>query len=30
MKVDPLPYEQVNPFAFEPAIAPHLAAREAG
>src|SRR5690606_6134842 len=22
--------EQVNPFAFEPAIAPHLAAREAG
>ncbi|MGH8464320.1 MAG: dethiobiotin synthase [Pseudomonas sp.] len=25
-----LPYEQVNPFAFEPAIAPHLAAREAG
>ena len=22
-----LPYEQVNPFAFEPAIAPHLAAR---
>ncbi len=23
-------YEQVNPFAFEPAIAPHLAAREAG
>lgn len=26
----PLPYEQVNPFAFEPAIAPHLAARETG
>ena len=26
----PLRYEQVNPFAFEPAIAPHLAAREAG
>lgn len=25
-----LPYEQVNPFAFEPAIAPHLAALEAG
>lgn len=25
-----LAYEQVNPFAFEPAIAPHLAAREAG
>ncbi|MNS81536.1 ATP-dependent dethiobiotin synthetase BioD 1 [compost metagenome] len=25
-----MPYEQVNPFAFEPAIAPHLAAREAG
>jgi len=24
----PLAYEQVNPFAFEPAIAPHLAARE--
>ena len=23
-------YEQVNPFAFEPPIAPHLAAREAG
>lgn len=26
----PLRYEQVNPLAFEPAIAPHLAAREAG
>lgn len=26
----PLAYEQVNPFAFEPAIAPHLAAREVG
>ncbi|WP_417780616.1 dethiobiotin synthase [Stutzerimonas xanthomarina] len=26
----PLRYEQVNPFTFEPAIAPHLAAREAG
>lgn len=26
----PLAYEEVNPFAFEPAIAPHLAAREAG
>lgn len=26
----PMGYEQVNPFAFEPAIAPHLAAREAG
>ncbi|MDD1013675.1 dethiobiotin synthase [Pseudomonas rubra] len=25
-----LPYEQINPFAFAPAIAPHLAAREAG
>ncbi|AUA34815.1 dethiobiotin synthase [Pseudomonas fulva] len=25
-----LAYEQVNPFAFEPAIAPHVAAREAG
>ncbi|WAH59290.1 dethiobiotin synthase [Pseudomonas silvicola] len=25
-----LPYEQVNPVAFEPPIAPHLAAREAG
>ncbi len=25
-----LPYEQVNPFAFEPAIAPHVAAREVG
>lgn len=25
-----LPYEAVNPFAFEPAIAPHVAAREAG
>jgi dethiobiotin synthetase len=25
-----LPYEQVNPWCFEPAIAPHLAAREAG
>ena len=25
-----LPYESVNPFAFEPAIAPHVAAREAG
>ncbi|WP_028693489.1 dethiobiotin synthase [Pseudomonas cremoricolorata] len=25
-----LPYEQVNPFAFEPAIAPHVAALEAG
>lgn len=25
-----LPYEQINPFAFEPAIAPHLAARELG
>lgn len=25
-----LPYKRVNPFAFEPAIAPHLAAREAG
>lgn len=25
-----LPYDEVNPFAFEPAIAPHLAAREAG
>ncbi|MBB6342640.1 dethiobiotin synthetase [Pseudomonas fluvialis] len=26
----PLRYEQVNPLAFEPAIAPHLAARESG
>mgnify|MGYP006166944185 CR=1 FL=1 len=26
----PLTYQQVNPVAFEPAIAPHLAAREAG
>jgi dethiobiotin synthetase len=26
----PLTYAQVNPVAFEPAIAPHLAAREAG
>ncbi|MNZ51154.1 ATP-dependent dethiobiotin synthetase BioD 1 [compost metagenome] len=26
----PLRYEQVNPFAFAPAIAPHLAAREVG
>ena len=26
----PLTYDQVNPVAFEPAIAPHLAAREAG
>jgi len=25
-----LPYEQVNPYAFEPAIAPHLAAAESG
>jgi dethiobiotin synthetase len=25
-----LGYEEVNPFAFEPAIAPHVAAREAG
>ena len=25
-----LPYELVNPFAYEPAIAPHIAAREAG
>ena len=25
-----LPYEVVNPFAFEPAIAPHIAAEEAG
>lgn len=26
----PLSYEEVNPFAFAPAIAPHLAAREVG
>ncbi|RMQ42913.1 ATP-dependent dethiobiotin synthetase BioD [Pseudomonas cichorii] len=26
----PLSYDDVNPWAFEPAIAPHLAAREAG
>lgn len=25
-----LAYEEINPFAFEPAIAPHVAAREAG
>ena len=25
-----LPYDVVNPFSFEPAIAPHIAAREAG
>lgn len=25
-----LPYEVVNPYAFEPAIAPHIAAQEAG
>ncbi|MGY4108294.1 dethiobiotin synthase [Aeromonas encheleia] len=25
-----LPYERVNPFAFEPPIAPHIAAREVG
>lgn len=25
-----LPYEAINPFAFEPAIAPHIAAQEAG
>jgi dethiobiotin synthetase len=25
-----LPYEQVNPYCFEPAIAPHIAAAEAG
>ncbi|HED16501.1 MAG TPA: dethiobiotin synthase [Gammaproteobacteria bacterium] len=24
------PYEQINPYCFEPAIAPHLAARDAG
>src|SRR6476620_9981159 len=26
----PLTYEQVNPYCFEPAVAPHLAAEEAG
>ena len=26
----PLPYERVNPYAFEPAIAPHIAAAESG
>nr|VFK41222.1 MAG: dethiobiotin synthetase [Candidatus Kentron sp. SD]VFK46955.1 MAG: dethiobiotin synthetase [Candidatus Kentron sp. SD] len=26
----PIPYELVNPFAFEPAIAPHIAAAESG
>ena len=26
----PLPYEVVNPYAFEPAIAPHIAAEQAG
>lgn len=25
-----LPYQQVNPYAFEPAIAPHIAAQQAG
>jgi dethiobiotin synthetase len=25
-----LPYEQVNPYAFEPAIAPHIAAQQTG
>ncbi len=25
-----VPYEQINPYAFEPPIAPHLAARQAG
>ncbi|MCE9678941.1 dethiobiotin synthase [Shewanella sp. AS1] len=25
-----LPYEQINPFAFAPAIAPHIAAKQAG
>ncbi len=28
--VPPVAYDLVNPFAFEPAIAPHLAARQAG
>jgi dethiobiotin synthetase len=27
---DPVPYEWVNPYAFEPAIAPHVAAQEQG
>jgi dethiobiotin synthetase len=26
----PLPYAQVNPYCFEPAISPHIAAKEAG
>ena len=26
----PAPYREVNPYAFEPAIAPHIAALEAG
>ena len=26
----PLPYTQINPYAFAPAIAPHIAAQEAG
>ncbi|SDM73334.1 dethiobiotin synthase [Franzmannia pantelleriensis] len=26
----PLPYDEINPFAFAPAIAPHLAAQQAG
>ena len=26
----PLPYSQINPYAFAPAIAPHIAAQEAG
>lgn len=28
--VPPMAYETINPYAFEPAIAPHLAARQAG
>ena len=27
---DPMPYEEINPYAFAPAIAPHLAAQSAG
>ncbi len=27
---NPIPYEYINPFAFEPAIAPHLAAKRVG
>jgi len=26
----PMPYDEINPYAFEPAIAPHIAAKQAG